>query len=81
MGLAVHFVAQFLDQAGALQVGTGIRDEGSKEAQIVLVELIELFIAIQSHQGSYHRVVAHERRHDRRAAFPRDRVVAGPSVL
>ena len=54
--LAVDLVAQLLDQAGPLQAGAGVGDEGLEEAEVVVVEAVELLVAIERDDGADRRV-------------------------
>ncbi len=58
--LAVDLVAQLLDQAGALEVGAGVGDEGLEQLEVVVVEAVRLFVAIDRDDGSDGRVPVHQ---------------------
>ena len=81
VGLAVHLVAKFLHQAGALQVGTGVGDESPEESEIVLVEVVEVFVTVQSDDGADNHGLTHEWSHDGTAVLAHDVVVAGSAVV
>ena len=80
VGLAVDLEAQLLDETGALEVGAGVGHERLEEAEIVVVEAVELLVAVQGDDGSDGRVLVDDRGHDGVDVSPGDRVVAAPAL-
>ena len=81
VGLAVDLEAQLLDETGPLEVGACVRHERLEEAEIVVVEAVELLVAVQGDDCSDGRVLVHDRGHDGVDVSPGDRVVAAPVAL
>ena len=79
--LGVDLVAQLLDQAGALEAGAGVGDERLEQAEVVLVEAVQLLVAIEGDDGADRRVPVHEGRHDGVAVLAGDRVDRSAVVL
>ncbi len=59
----VDLVTQLLDQPGTLEAGAGVGDECLEESQVVLVEAVHLFVAIDRNDGADRGVLVHEGRH------------------
>ena len=84
--LAVHLVAQFLDEAGPLQARAGVGGQRLEEPEVVLVEAVELLVAVDGDERSDRPGAVGERRHDGVVVFADDRVdvhllVVGPAVV
>ena len=71
--LGVDLVAQLLDQAGPLEAGAGVGDERLEQAEVVLVEAVQLLVAIDGDDGADRGVAVHERRHHGVAVVADDR--------
>ena len=77
MRLAVDLVAQLLDQPGSLEAGAGVGDEGLEEPEVVVVEAVQLLVAIERDDGADRRAPVHQRSHDGVAILAGDRVQLG----
>ena len=50
--LGVDLVAQLLDQPGTLEAGAGVRDERLEQLEVVLVEAVQLLVAVDRDDGA-----------------------------
>ena len=72
--LGVDLVAQLLDQPGALEAGAGVGDQRLEEAEVVLVEAVQLLVAVEGDDGTDRRVPVHQGCHDGVVVLAGDRV-------
>ena len=79
--LAVDLVAQLLDEPGPLEAGAGVGDEGLEQPEVVLVEAVQLLVAIDGDDGADRGVPVHERGHDGVAVLAGDRIDGHCAVL
>ena len=61
--LGVDLVAQLLDQAGALEAAAGVGDERLEQAEVVLVVVVQLLVAVDGDDGADRRLPVHEGGH------------------
>ena len=79
--LGVDLVAQLLDQPGALEAGAGVGDEGLEEAEVVVVEAVQLLVAIDGDDGADRGVAVGQGSDEGLVVLADDRVHAGRAVL
>ena len=72
--LGVDLVAQLLDQPSPLEAGAGVGHQGLEEDEVVLVEAVQLLVAIDRHDGADCGVSVHQRGNHGVAVVAGDRV-------
>ena len=72
--LAVDLVAELLDESGPFETGAGVGDEGLEQLEVVIVEAVELLVAIDRNDGADRGVPVHQRGDDGVAILAGDRI-------